>query len=815
MKRSLYRIMAVGVVCVLAMSIAIQPVYAASRVLTQVRDGVGSNDGSEPEGSVTNPSEETYGWPNVPVVGGEYHVMSNLWNDEALQGQRDPSEFPSDVDRPESPFVLGDISMTVDDATGAFTIDTFTANSYNSGTGAWIDERHFPSAYPAIYKGCHHSQCTIPTGSDGDPGLGGPLPMQIRDLGTIESYWDTSVTGDAASTGVFNVAYDIWLDIGRRPYAMKNSWQTSPIHDSLPEAASVLTQPYGTEVMIWINNRGYDPSNPDNGTITPAGERIATDVTIPNVDPSVRWDVWVGPGRDYNDFGVYWNIVSFVRRTTPDDLTFSMDTQPFIEYLLSMGNQCPVAYNDVGQPISNTSAPCALDTWWLVSIQAGFEIWADGAGLQSNAFSVKPIANKAVSSERVENGITTIHFQNYFQLWKNAVCSDGSVPEGVNYSIEADEFDPTDGSIIGRKTINGSMDVMFDTYYYTIIEPLHDEQMHGNTFITFETICNGTPVADPPINIYIDPSGQVHTLAGGPIAGATVTLFRSDSAGGPFVQVPDGSDLMSPRNRTNPDLTNESGSFGWDVQPGFYKVRAEKEGCYAPGDPSQTYVETEVLEVPPPVFNLDLRLECPPPDEPGPELPVEVTTFTDWGTGYCANVVVTNNTSEAVDWVAVFEVEGEIYDAWNFGYVLSGDQVIATGVEWNRTLQPGESTHSVGFCANRSDGGGGSGICEVTYNVRNQWNWGFTTDITLKNTSPAPINGWTLAWTFPNGQVIYEAWGSLLVTTGPNASIRNASWNANLAPGQTVGNIGFNAYHFGVNDEPVSFTLNGQSCTVK
>jgi cellulase/cellobiase CelA1 len=198
-------------------------------------------------------------------------------------------------------------------------------------------------------------------------------------------------------------------------------------------------------------------------------------------------------------------------------------------------------------------------------------------------------------------------------------------------------------------------------------------------------------------------------------------------------------------------------------------------------------------------------------------LPVEVTTFTDWGTGYCANVVVTNNTAEALDWQAAFTVEDgdAIYDFWNVIWSQSGTQVAIEGVGWNNILQPDESTHSLGFCATRSDGNNGSGTCEVTYDVRNQWNWGFTADITLKNTGPTPINGWTLAWAFPNGQVIYEAWGSSIIGAGPNASIQNASWNANLAPGQTVGNIGFNAHHFGVNGEPVSFTLNGQSCTVK
>ena len=85
-----------------------------------------------------------------------------------------------------------------------------------------------------------------------------------------------------------------------------------------------------------------------------------------------------------------------------------------------------------------------------------------------------------------------------------------------------------------------------------------------------------------------DPSGNVVDQFGDPIEGATVTLLRSDGdETGPFSVVPDGSFIMSPANRTNPDLTDAFGHFGWDVIAGFYKVTAEAEDC--------TSAETEVL----------------------------------------------------------------------------------------------------------------------------------------------------------------------------------------------------------------------------
>ncbi len=114
-------------------------------------------------------------------------------------------------------------------------------------------------------------------------------------------------------------------------------------------------------------------------------------------------------------------------------------------------------------------------------------------------------------------------------------------------------------------------------------------------------------------SVYIDPSGNVRTVQGAPVAGATVTLRRSDTAAGPFTVVADGSNIMSPSNRTNPDVTDSEGFFHWDTIAGYYIVRAEFAGCHKPGDPGTPFNETAVLPVPPPQLNLDIRLDCGEP----------------------------------------------------------------------------------------------------------------------------------------------------------------------------------------------------------
>ncbi|HWU89629.1 MAG TPA: PxKF domain-containing protein [Kofleriaceae bacterium] len=146
---------------------------------------------------------------------------------------------------------------------------------------------------------------------------------------------------------------------------------------------------------------------------------------------------------------------------------------------------------------------------------------------------------------------------------------------------------------------------------------------HGQVKVTMGLTC-GSQSGTSSFDLYIDPSGWVQTLHGAPLAGALVTLYRSESPLGPFEVVPDGSALMSPKNRTNPDHTDSAGHFAWDTVAGFYVVRAEYPGCVAPGNPLQTYVETDVLPVPPEWLDLHLYLDCGAITPPHLSVPTQV-----------------------------------------------------------------------------------------------------------------------------------------------------------------------------------------------
>jgi endoglucanase len=106
--------------------------------------------------------------------------------------------------------------------------------------------------------------------------------------------------------------------------------------------------------------------------------------------------------------------------------------------------------------------------------------------------------------------------------------------------------------------------------------------------------------------------------------------------------------------------------------------------------------------------------------------------------------------------------------------------------------------------------------CSIHYVVSNQWNTGFTATVNITNTGSTTINGWTLKWTFPSGQVIQPgAWNGTFTQSGSAVTVTNLSYNGTIAPGGSLASPpGFNASWSGSNTNPTAFTLNGVSCTV-
>ncbi len=101
--------------------------------------------------------------------------------------------------------------------------------------------------------------------------------------------------------------------------------------------------------------------------------------------------------------------------------------------------------------------------------------------------------------------------------------------------------------------------------------------------------------------------------------------------------------------------------------------------------------------------------------------------------------------------------------------------------------------------------------CSVAYTVTSAWPGGFGADVVVTNLGD-PVAGWTLGWTFPDGQRVSQGWNGAFTQSGAAVSVRDAGWNASIATGARA-SVGFVGTSGATNGVPTSFTLNGVACT--
>ncbi|MFC0434333.1 cellulose binding domain-containing protein [Kutzneria buriramensis] len=111
------------------------------------------------------------------------------------------------------------------------------------------------------------------------------------------------------------------------------------------------------------------------------------------------------------------------------------------------------------------------------------------------------------------------------------------------------------------------------------------------------------------------------------------------------------------------------------------------------------------------------------------------------------------------------------------------------------------SSQSAGVTATTSSGGGGGGGCTATYAVTNQWDSGFTANVTVANTGTTATTGWKVAWTWGGNQQIASVWNGVESRSGQGEAVTNAGYNGAIAPGGTT-SFGFQGSYSGTNASP-------------
>jgi Cellulose binding domain/Fibronectin type III domain len=169
----------------------------------------------------------------------------------------------------------------------------------------------------------------------------------------------------------------------------------------------------------------------------------------------------------------------------------------------------------------------------------------------------------------------------------------------------------------------------------------------------------------------------------------------------------------------------------------------------------------------------------------------------------------------------------EVYEQFGTNSVLLGESTTTSFTAQN--LVPGTAytinvlaTDQLGYLSSPSSPATfvtttpANSTCAVTYDLSDGWDTGFVANISITDTGPSPITGWTLGFSFPNGteSVSSSYWNANYSESGDSVNVTPVSWDGYLAPdsGNSV-SIGFVGNQDGADPSPAAFTLNGTVCT--
>ncbi|MEU3604287.1 cellulose binding domain-containing protein [Streptomyces sp. NPDC035033] len=100
----------------------------------------------------------------------------------------------------------------------------------------------------------------------------------------------------------------------------------------------------------------------------------------------------------------------------------------------------------------------------------------------------------------------------------------------------------------------------------------------------------------------------------------------------------------------------------------------------------------------------------------------------------------------------------------------------------------------------------------AAYTRTSSWTGGYTGQYVITNKSSVERSGWTLEFDLPAGTVIGSLWNGDHTVSGRHVTVRPASWNRTLAPGQSV-TVGFVTSAAGAAGDPSGCLIDRAACS--
>ncbi len=142
-----------------------------------------------------------------------------------------------------------------------------------------------------------------------------------------------------------------------------------------------------------------------------------------------------------------------------------------------------------------------------------------------------------------------------------------------------------------------------------------------------------------------------------------------------------------------------------------------------------------------------------------------ISMQSDWGSGYCAGVTLSNgSTAPVTSWSVVIQLNSTLSNLWSASYAQSGTQLTATPMSWNASIPPGAAIN-FGFCGT---GAGRPTLSSLTVTGGGSSDTRYSLTIALSGTgttSPAA------------GTYSYAAGTAVRVTATPASGYTFAGWS--------------------------------------